>query len=142
MDRSQPRRMPRRRTSVTRSFAVGATDGLLTSSLFPDGTVGHLDLRTGPHGSTVAGLADALSGAMTLGLQQGAPLEDYVQRLMGLPSEPLEPTDDAELPWATSVPDYVVRRLAVDHLPREVRHGLGVRTRSDHAVGVADPAED
>jgi ribonucleoside-diphosphate reductase alpha chain len=126
--RPRQRRLPRRREAFTRSFVVGGAKGYLTASTYPDGSVGEIDLRMAKQGSTLAGLMDALSGAVTVGLQYGAPLEIYIRKLMNTRAEPSGPTNDPELPVASSAMDYVARRLAVDYLPEDTRHGLGIRT--------------
>ena len=126
------RRLPRRRDAFTRSFVVGDSKGYLTTSTYPDGSVGEIDLRMAKQGSTLAGMMDALSGAVSVGLQYGAPLEIYVRKFMNTRAEPSGPTNDPELPTAYSAMDYVARRLAVDYLPEDTRHGLGILTADEH----------
>lgn len=125
--------VPRRRTSSTRSFTVGAAKGYMTVSAFDDGTLAEVELRMAKQGSTLAGMMDALSGAWSTGLQHGAPLEVYVRKLSNTRSEPSGLTNDPELPTATSAMDYVARRLAVDFLDREERQALGVLTAQERA---------
>jgi len=138
MDSTAPaRRMPRRRRSVTQSFVVGDHTGHLTTSLYEDGAVGQIDLQLAKQGSALAGWAESLATAVSLGLQQGVPLEDYVQRLTAPRTTPRRATDDADVPRAASVVDYVARRLAIDHLPVDVRRGLDVLTPQE-----CDPLPD
>ena len=112
--RQERRRLPRVRSSYTVSFEVGGAPGTLTAGAHPDGQLGEIFLRLGKQGSTLAGLAEAFSIVTSLGLQHGVPPELLVSRLRGLRFEPAGFTDDAEIPTATSVMDYVARRLAAD----------------------------
>lgn len=121
-----PRSLPQRCEARTWSFLVGDAKGYLTASHYDDGSVGRIALRMAKQGSTLAGMMDALSEAVTLGLQRGAPLESYVRKLINLRFMPAGATGDPEIPLATSIADYVARRLALEYLPFEVRGGLGV----------------
>jgi ribonucleoside-diphosphate reductase alpha chain len=112
--RAERRRLPRIRPSYTVSFQVGGAEGTLTAGAHPDGQLGEIFLRLGKQGSTLAGLAEAFSIVTSLALQHGVPLELIAARLRGLRFEPAGPTDDHEIPEATSVMDYVARRLAAD----------------------------
>jgi len=112
--RSERRPLPRTRRSYTLSFSVGGAEGTLTAGAHPDGQLGEIFLRMGKQGSTLAGLAEAFSIVTSLALQHGAPVDLITARLTGLRSEPAGPTDDRELPQASSVMDYVACRLAAD----------------------------
>jgi ribonucleoside-diphosphate reductase alpha chain len=112
--RAERRRLPRIRQSYTVSFHVGGAEGTLTAGAHPDGQLGEIFLRLGKQGSTLAGLAEAFSIVTSLALQHGVPLELIAARLRGLRFEPAGLTDDHEIPDATSIMDYVARRLAAD----------------------------
>jgi ribonucleoside-diphosphate reductase alpha chain len=112
--RAERRRLPRIRPSYTVAFQVGGAEGTLTAGAHLDGQLGEIFLRLGKQGSTLAGLAEAFSIVTSLALQHGVPLDLVVQRLRGLRFEPAGLTDDPEIPQATSVMDYVARRLAAD----------------------------
>ena len=112
--RAQRRRLPPIRPSYTVSFQVGGAEGTLTAGAHPDGQLGEIFLRLGKQGSTLAGLAEAFSIVTSLALQHGVPLELIAARLRGLRFEPAGGTDDHDIPEATSVMDYVARRLAAD----------------------------
>jgi ribonucleoside-diphosphate reductase alpha chain len=90
----------------------------LTAGAHADGQLGEIFLRLGKQGSTLAGLAEAFSIVTSLALQYGVPLDLVVERLRGLRFEPAGVTDDTEIPEATSVMDYLARRLAADFLHR------------------------
>ena len=111
---AERRRLPRIRRSYTMSFQVGGAEGTLTAGAHLDGQLGEIFLRLGKQGSTLAGLAEAFSIVTSLALQHGVPLELIAARLRGLRFEPAGLTDDQEIPEATSVMDYVARRLAAD----------------------------
>jgi ribonucleoside-diphosphate reductase alpha chain len=112
--RTERRRLPRVRPSYTLSFQVGGAEGTLTAGAHPDGELGEIFLRLGKQGSTLAGLAEAFSIVTSLALQHGVPLGLIAARLRGLRFEPAGLTDDHEIPDATSVMDYVARRLVTD----------------------------
>jgi ribonucleoside-diphosphate reductase alpha chain len=114
---AERRHLPRTRTSYTISFAMGGADGTMTAGAHPDGQLGEIFLRMGKQGSTMAGLAEAFSIVTSLALQHGVPLELIVERLRGLRFDPAGVTGDGEVPEATSVVDYLARRLAHDFLP-------------------------
>ncbi|NJC71625.1 hypothetical protein HC031_18145 [Planosporangium thailandense] len=99
------------------AFQVGGAEGTLTAGAHADGQLGEIFLRLGKQGSTMAGLAEAFSIVTSLALQHGVPMELIAERLRGLEFEPAGFTDDQEIPEATSVMDYVVRRLTADFVP-------------------------
>lgn len=105
----------RRTTGHTRSFQIGDLTGILTSSAADTGGPAGFDLRVGTHGSTLAGLTDALAIATSLALQQGAPLPAVAEQWQQTWFVPNGPTDDPEIPHTTSLADYLARRLTLDH---------------------------
>ncbi|HKT01764.1 MAG TPA: hypothetical protein VJT31_19740 [Rugosimonospora sp.] len=111
------RHLPRVRPSQTFSFQVGGAEGTLTAGAHPDGQLGEIFLRWGKQGSATAGLTEAFSIVTSLALQHGVPVETIASRLRGLRFEPAGPTDDPEIPEATSVLDYIARRLLADFPP-------------------------
>jgi ribonucleoside-diphosphate reductase alpha chain len=131
------RRLPKKRPSQTVSFAVGDAEGYLTASSYPDdGRLGEIFLKFGKQGSTLAGMMDAFSLAVSVALQYGVPLEKYVEKFMNMRFEPAGMTDDPDIRMATSVMDYVARRLALDFLPYEKRAELGIFTAEERAAQV------
>lgn len=125
------KRLPKKRPSQTVSFAVGDAEGYLTASSYPDDGLGEIFLKFGKQGSTLAGMMDAFSLAVSVALQYGVPLEKYVEKFMNMRFEPAGMTDDPDIRMATSVMDYVARRLALDFLPYEKRADLGVFTAEE-----------
>jgi ribonucleoside-diphosphate reductase alpha chain len=124
------RQLPRRRAGTTTAFSVGGADGFLTAA-GPDDELGEVYLIMAKQGSTLRGMTDALSIAISIGLQHGAPLETYVRKFAGMRFEPAGRTDDTEIPTATSIIDYVARRLALDYLTAEQRAELGIKTATE-----------
>jgi ribonucleoside-diphosphate reductase alpha chain len=120
------KRLPKSRVSRTTSFTVGGAEGYLTSGAHDDGELGELFLKLGKQGSTLAGVMDAFSIAVSIGLQYGVPLETYVSKFTNLRFEPAGLTDDPDIRMAQSLMDYVWRRLALDYLPFEKRAALGI----------------
>jgi ribonucleoside-diphosphate reductase alpha chain len=127
------KRLPKSRPSTTTSFSVGGAEGYMTAGAYADGTLGEVFLKLGKQGSTLAGVMDAFSIAVSIGLQYGVPLETFVEKFTNLRFEPSGMTDDADIRIAQSMMDYIFRRLALDYLPFETRSGLGLYTASERA---------
>src|SRR5690606_14655688 len=129
-------RLPKKRPAQTVSFAVGDAEGYLIASSYPDNGLGEIFLKFGKQGSTLAGVMDAFSIAVSVALQYGVPLERYLEKFMNMRFEPAGMTDDPDIRMGTSVRDYVARRLALDFLPYEKRAELGVFTAEERAAQV------
>jgi ribonucleoside-diphosphate reductase alpha chain len=136
------RRLPKTRSATVTRFDVAGAEGYMTASSYPDGGVGEVFLKLGKQGSTLAGVMDAFSMAISVGLQYGIPLESYVAKFTNLRFEPAGMTDDPDIRIATSMMDYIFRRLALDHLPYEQRAELGILSAAERAAELAgqDPA--
>ena len=130
-------RLPKSRRSLTTSFTVGGAEGYMTSSEYTDGRLGEVFLKLGKQGSTLAGVMDAFSIAISIALQYGVPLETYVQKFTNLKFEPAGMTDDPDLRMAQSIIDYVFKRLALDYLSFDERSELGIYTAAERARYVA-----
>ncbi|GAA2254660.1 hypothetical protein GCM10010232_49770 [Streptomyces amakusaensis] len=125
----------RRLHALTRSFTVGPAAGTLTVSHTADGVLVRVEIRMSKQGSTLYGLLDVLSATLTRGLACGVPLVELLRDLLGTRFEPAGMTEDAQIGQASSVPDYVGRRLALDFLPFEQRQELGVLAREERSTG-------
>jgi ribonucleotide reductase alpha subunit len=128
------RRLPRQRAAMVTRFSVAGAEGYMTASSYPDDGVGEVFLKLGKQGSTLAGVMDAFSIAISVGLQYGIPLESYVAKFTNMRFEPAGITDDADIRMASSVMDYIFRRLALDHLPYEQRAELGILTTEERTA--------
>ena len=106
----------------------------MTASSYPDDGVGEVFLKLGKQGSTLAGVMDAFSMAISVGLQYGIPLESYVAKFTNMRFEPAGITDDPDIRMASSVMDYIFRRLALDHLPYDQRAELGILTTDERTA--------
>ncbi len=126
-------RLPKRRASQTTSFAVGGAEGYLTAGTYDDGRLGELFLKFGKQGSTLAGVMDAFSIAISVALQYGVPLETFVEKFTNMRFEPAGLTDDPDVRMAQSIMDYVFRRLALDHLDFDTRSFMGIHTAEERA---------
>ena len=124
-------RLPRRRTSSTFAFRVADCEGYVTVGEYEDGRPGEVFIKVAKQGSTLAGIMDAFSISISLGLQHGVPLRTYVRQFANMKFEPSGMTDDADLRIATSLVDYIFRRLALDYLTLEEREELGVLSTSE-----------
>ena len=127
------RRLPKSRPSTTVSFTVGGAEGYMTAGSYPDDGLGELFLKMSKQGSTLAGMMDAFSIAVSIGLQYGVPLETYVAKFTNMRFEPAGLTDDPDVRLAASVVDYIFRRLALDYLDLETRSGLGIYSAAERA---------
>ncbi|MEV0681536.1 vitamin B12-dependent ribonucleotide reductase [Actinosynnema sp. NPDC050436] len=130
------KRLPKKRPSQTVSFTVGGAEGYLHAGSYPDDGLGEIFVKLGKQGSTLAGVMDAFSMSISVGLQYGIPLEFYVSKFQNLRFEPAGMTDDPDVRIATSVLDYLFRRLALDYLPFEKRSQLGIFTADERTAQV------
>jgi len=124
-------RLPRRRVSSTFAFRVADCEGYVTVGEYEDGRPGEVFIKVSKQGSTLAGIMDAFSISISLGLQHGVPLATYVRKYVNMKFEPSGMTDDVELRIATSLVDYIFRRLALDYLNASERDELGVHSTSE-----------
>ncbi len=146
------KRLPKKRPSQTVSFAVGGAEGYMTAGSYPDDGLGEVFIKMSKQGSTLAGVMDAFSVALSIALQYGVPLEAYVSKFINMRFEPAGLTDDPDVRMAQSVMDYLFRRLALDYLPYDVREEYGIFTAEERTAQVAEtygggasaaaPAED
>ncbi|PRX97368.1 vitamin B12-dependent ribonucleotide reductase [Allonocardiopsis opalescens] len=138
VNRPVRRRLPKKRPSQTVSFAVGGAEGYLTAGSYPDDGLGEVFLKLGKQGSTLAGVMDAFSMAISIALQYGVPLDKYVEKFTNMRFEPAGLTDDPDIRMAQSVIDYVFRRLALDYLPYEERAALGILSADERTAKLND----
>ncbi len=125
------RRLPRVRVSKTYKFQIADLEGYFTVGEYEDGTPGELFMRVSKQGSTLSGLLDSFAISVSHGLQYGVPLKSYVKTLRGTTFAPSGITDDTEIRTASSVTDYVMRRLALDYLSFDDRLELGLASLDD-----------
>jgi ribonucleoside-diphosphate reductase alpha chain len=135
---SAKKRLPRSRPAITTSFRVGDAEGYITAGSYPDDGLGEIFLKASKQGSTLSGIMDAFSIAVSVGLQYGVPLEDYASKFINMKFEPSGLTDDADIRFASSIVDFVFRRLALDHLPPEKRAALGIRSIDERKIEAAE----
>ncbi len=124
-------RLPRRRRSTTFAFQVADCEGYVTVGEYEDGRPGEVFMKVSKQGSTLAGIMDAFSIAVSLGLQHGVPLATFVKKYTNMRFEPAGITDDSDLRIASSLVDYIFRRLAIDYLPVKDRTELGILTSKE-----------
>jgi ribonucleoside-diphosphate reductase alpha chain len=125
---SKPSRekLPRNRRSRTFEFRLADCKGFVTVGEYDDGRPGEIWMNVSKQGSTLAGIMDAFAISISYGLQYGVPLHAYVETLTNMRFEPAGMTDDPDIRFATSLVDYIFRRLAVDYLPLAQRMELGI----------------
>ncbi|HVX17223.1 MAG TPA: vitamin B12-dependent ribonucleotide reductase [Acidimicrobiales bacterium] len=121
-------KLPRTRTSRTFQFRVADCKGFVTVGEYDDGRPGEIWLNVSKQGSTLAGIMDSFAVSVSYGLQYGVPLRAFVEAFTNMRFEPAGMTDDPDIRFATSLLDYIFRRLAVDYLSFEERAELGILT--------------
>jgi ribonucleoside-diphosphate reductase alpha chain len=127
------KRLPKQRPAQMTSFAVGGAEGYMTASSYPDDGLGEIFLKMSKQGSTLAGVMDAFSIAISIGLQYGVPLETFVSKFVNMRFEPAGLTDDPDVRMAQSIMDYVFRRLALDYLDFDTRAAYGIYTADERS---------
>lgn len=128
------RRLPRVRTSKTYKFSIADLEGYFTVGEYEDGKPGELFVSASKQGSTLSGLMDSFAISVSHGLQYGVPLKSYVKAFRGSTFAPSGITDDAEIRTASSITDYIFRRLALDYLSFDDRLELGLASLEDMVV--------
>ena len=121
-------RLPRTRISRTFEFRVADCKGFVTVGEYEDGRPGEIFVRVSKQGSTLAGIMDAFAISISHGLQYGVPLRSFIEAFTGMRFEPAGMTDDPDIRFATSLMDYLFRRLAILYLTPEERAELGILT--------------
>ncbi|HAS10523.1 MAG TPA: vitamin B12-dependent ribonucleotide reductase [Acidimicrobiaceae bacterium] len=127
---SRPTRtkLPRNRASRTFEFRVADCKGFVTVGEYEDGRPGEIFMKVSKQGSTLAGIMDAFAISVSHGLQWGVPVRSFVEAFTNMRFEPAGMTDDPDIRFASSLIDYIFRRLAVDYLSYEERAELGILT--------------
>jgi ribonucleoside-diphosphate reductase alpha chain len=125
------RLLPRRRNSRTYKFRVSDLKGFFTVSEYEDGSPGELFVSVAKQGSTISGLMDSFAISVSHGLQYGVPLKSYVRTMMSSSFAPSGITDDPDIRTASSITDYIFRRLALDYLSFDDRLELGLASLDD-----------
>jgi ribonucleoside-diphosphate reductase alpha chain len=124
-------KLPRNRRSRTFDFRLADCKGFVTVAEYDDGRPGEIFIRISKQGSTLAGIMDAFAISVSYGLQYGVPLRAYVETFTNTRFEPAGMTDDPDIRFASSLVDYIFRRLAVEYLTLEERQELNVLTVSE-----------
>jgi len=121
--------MPRERQSITHKFSIGGHEGYITAGMYEDGTVGEIFLTDiGKEGSTLRGMMNAFATSISISLQYGVPLETLVQKFSYMRFDPEGITQNPEIPFAKSMPDYIMRWLASRFLDTDTQEELGILT--------------
>ncbi len=135
------RRMPRERQSITHKFSIGGHEGYITAGMYEDGTVGEIFLTDiGKEGSTLRGMMNSFATAISIALQYGVPLETLVRKFSYMRFEPEGMTSNPEIPFAKSMPDYIMRWLASRFLDADLQEDLGILTPEVRARQAAQQA--
>jgi len=140
-DEPRRKRMPRERESITHKFSIGGHEGYITAGKYEDGSVGEIFLTDiGKEGSTLRGMMNSFATAISIALQYGVPLETLVRKFSYMRFEPEGITGNPEIPFAKSMPDYIMRWLASRFLDVDVQEDLGILTQEVRARKSAQEA--
>jgi ribonucleoside-diphosphate reductase alpha chain len=135
------RRMPKERQSITHKFSIAGHEGYITAGMYEDGTVGEIFLTDiGKEGSTLRGMMNAFATSVSISLQYGVPLETLVRKFSYMRFDPEGATGNAEIPFAKSMPDYIMRWLASRFLDVDCQEELGIMTPEVRARKAAQEA--
>jgi ribonucleoside-diphosphate reductase alpha chain len=133
------RRMPRERQSITHKFSIAGHEGYITAGMYEDGTVGEIFLTDiGKEGSTMRGMMNAFATSISIALQYGVPLQTLVEKFSYMRFEPEGITQNSEIPFAKSLPDYIMRWLASRFLDTDTQEELGIMTPEVRARKIAE----
>jgi ribonucleoside-diphosphate reductase alpha chain len=137
----QRKRMPRERQSITHKFSIAGHEGYITAGMYEDGSVGEIFLTDiGKEGSTLRGMMNSFATAISIALQYGVPLETLVRKFSYMRFEPEGITQNPEIPFAKSMPDYIMRWLASRFLDADAQEELGILTPEVRARKAAQDA--
>ena len=132
-------RMPRERQSITHKFSIAGHEGYITAGMYEDGTLGEIFLTDiGKEGSTLRGLLNSFATSISIALQYGVPLEKLVEKFSYMRFEPEGITQNPEIPFAKSMPDYIMRWLASRFLDTDIQEELGIMTPEVRARKMAE----
>ncbi len=135
------KRMPVERRSITHKFSIAGHEGYITAGMYEDGTVGEIFLTDiGKEGSTLRGMMNSFATAISIALQYGVPLETLVRKFSYMRFEPEGITQNPEIPFAKSMPDYIMRFLASRFLDPDIQEDLGILTQEVRARKSAEEA--
>jgi ribonucleoside-diphosphate reductase alpha chain len=137
--RPQRRRMSQERMSITHKFSIAGHEGYITAGMYEDGTVGEIFLTDiGKEGSTLRGMMNAFATSISIALQYGVPLETLVRKFSYMRFDPEGITNNPEIPFAKSMPDYIMRWLASRFLDTDTQEELGILTPEVRARKMAE----
>ena len=123
------KRMPRERQSLTHKFSIAGHEGYITAGAYSDGTVGEIFLTdVGKEGSTLRGMMNAFATSVSIALQYGVPLETLVRKFSYMRFDPEGITGNPEIPFAKSLPDYIMRWLCSRFCDADLQEELGILT--------------
>jgi ribonucleoside-diphosphate reductase alpha chain len=133
------RKMPKERQSLTHKFSIAGHEGYITAGMYEDGSVGEIFLTDlGKEGSTLRGMMNSFATTISIALQYGVPLETLVRKFSYMRFEPEGMTTNPEIPFAKSLPDYIMRWLASRFLDEEIQEELGIMTPGVRARKIAE----
>jgi ribonucleoside-diphosphate reductase alpha chain len=128
------RKLPPERPAMIYKFNVGGVKGFLTCGLYDDGDLGEIFINISKEGSTLSGLLDCLATAVSISLQSGVPLKDFVEKMIWQKFEPYGFTTDKDIKTATSLVDFIFKYLGMKFLNKNDQIELGLITQEDVSI--------
>ena len=133
-------RMPDRRKGYIQKAQIGNHKVYLHTGEYNDGKIGEIFIDTNKEGELVKAMMNNFAIAISLGLQYGVPLDEYVDAFIDTKFEPSGNVDGNDrILSATSILDYVFRELAISYLGREeLAHTPSIASSTDISEGDTD----
>jgi ribonucleoside-diphosphate reductase alpha chain len=131
------KKLPDERPAITHKFRIGSSDGYITCGLYPDtGKLGEIFVNVSKEGSALSGFADALATVLSIAIQYGVPIKEYVRKLSHLKFEPSGFTSNPDIRIASSIVDYIARYIGLKFLSKEDQIDLGLISSSKDKNGI------
>jgi len=138
--RSQRRKLPAERHSITHKFAIGGHEGYITVGMYEDGTPGEIFITMAKEGSTLSGIMDGFALSVSIALQYGVPLKALVDKLINTRFEPSGYTGHPAIPYAKSILDYLARWLGGRFISADYLMPNGETPAPRAATATVEPA--
>ncbi len=140
------RRLPRKRFGFTQEAKVGQHKIYLRTGNYEDGTLGEIFIDMHKDGAAFRSMMNCFAIAVSMGLQYGVPLEDFVNVFTFTRFDPQGPVDHPNIKWCTSVIDYIFRNLGLEYLGRtdfvQVKPADGVEEEMHQAKQAEERRQD
>lgn len=114
----QRKQLPAKRRGFTQKAKVGGQAIFLRTGEYDDGTLGEIFIDMAKEGATMRSMLNCFAIAISIGLQYGVPLEEFVDKFVFTRFDPAGMVDHPNIKSATSIVDYIFRVLGYEYLTR------------------------